>query len=79
MTHQTGARKAQSAAIAAAMASICNAAGARLMRSPFGLGARGPQGRVTRSLCAGGTRPRVRLALRPARSQREPSHSVSRP
>ena len=89
MTQQSGACKAQSAAVVTTTASICNAAGAAWLRSPMGHQVAHfvdqrpvpdrAQGRVAHSLRAEGTRPRVRLALRPARHRREPSHSVNRP
>ena len=79
MTQQTGASKAQSTAIATAMASICNAAGARLLSHPKGRGVLQAAGRRCTLVVCHGTRPRVRLALRPATPRRVPSHSVNRP
>jgi len=70
VTQERPAIKAQSAAVAAATASICNAEGGPFLRSPEGPGAGGPHRRVAGSLCAGGTRPRPRLALQPASARR---------
>jgi hypothetical protein len=79
VTHEIGSGKAQSAAMPSGIASICNAAAAYFMRSPFGPKAGWPQGVVAHSLCAEGTPPHSRLALRPACLGREPSDSVNRP
>ena len=79
MTHKTKAIKAQSESLASAKLSLCNAEGICLMGSPEGPGPGRPQGVVARSLCAEGTLPHSRLALRPARPGREPSNSVNRP
>ena len=79
MTHKTKAFKAQSATVVGPTVSICNAEGVRFMGSPCGPVPGSPQGVVARSLCARGTRPHARLALRAARPGREPSDSVSRP
>ena len=79
MIHKTNAIKAQSETLASAKVSLCNAEGVCFMGSPFGPVPRSPRGVVARSLCAEGTLPHSRLALRAARHGREPSDSVNRP
>ena len=79
MTHKTKAIKLRSESLASAKLSLCNAEGVCFVGSPDGPGPRRPQGVVARSLCARGTRPHSRLALRAARPGREPSISVNRP
>ena len=79
MIQETGAIEAQSAAVAVATASICNAEGARFLKAPEGLEPGKALGVVAASLCAEGTRPWLRLAQRLARLQRASSGSVNRP
>jgi len=79
VTQETGAIKAQSTAGVHPPASICNAEGTGFLGTPSGLVSGGPQGVVAALLCAVGTPPRPRLALWPARHEREPSYSVNRP
>jgi hypothetical protein len=79
VTQETGAIKAQSAAVAGATASICNAEGARFLGSPCGLGVRRAHAVVAGSLCAASTPPRRRLGLHPPDPEREAPNSVNRP
>ena len=79
MTLKTKAIKAQSGTVVGPTVSICNAEGVCFMGSPEGPWPGNPQGVVARSLCAEGTRPHSRLALRAARPGREPSNSINRP
>jgi long-chain acyl-CoA synthetase len=79
VTHQKGTRKAHGAAQAGCLGKPCNAAGALLMRSPFGpepgqaLGRVAPLARADSPGCA------PRLAQRLPRLRRVPSRSVNRP
>ena len=79
MTHQRPAIEALSAAGVFPPASISNAEGGPLMRSPEGPEPDGPLGRVAGSLCAEGTRPRPRLAVQAIRLRRGCSWIDDRP